>query len=356
MKNVLVIFGGASSEHDVSLVSANSVIKNIPTDKYNVILLGITKEGEWLHFKGDVDLLPNDKWIVDEFCCPAIISPDAKNGGLIIFEKDGSITNIKIDVVFPVLHGKNGEDGTIQGLFQLANIPFVGCDSLSSAASMDKGYTNMVADYLGVPQAKWVATKKFSYNKNPDKFIQNTVEYLGFPIFVKPANAGSSVGITKATDIDSLRKAIDIAFEHDNKVVFEENIDGFEVECAVLGNDELFASVVGGITPCNEFYDYEAKYISGTSELSIPAKLPEDKLAEVQKEAKRIFDGLGCSGISRVDFFVRKSDYKVMFNEINTIPGFTSISMYPKMMEASGISYPDLLDKALTLAIEKWSK
>jgi len=153
-----------------------------------------------------------------------------------------------------------------------------------------------------------------------------------------------------------LKEAIELAFEHDNKVVFEENIDGFEVECAVLGNDDLFASVVGGITPCNDFYDFDAKYVTGTSELSIPAKLPEEKLAEVQKQAKKVFDGLGCSGISRVDFFVRKSDGMVMFNEINTIPGFTSISMYPKMMEASGISYSDLLDKALTLAIEKWSK
>ena len=357
MLNALIIFGGMSSEHDVSLISANSVIKNIPTDKYNVIMLGITKDGEWLRYTGDVDLLPDEKWLSDtENCVKAIISPDAKDDGLITFEKDGTITKTHIDVVFPVLHGKNGEDGTIQGLFQLAQIPFVGCDSLSSGMSMDKSFTNRIADSFGVPQAKWTFCTAYTYGLDADKFINESADYLGFPIFVKPANAGSSVGISKAANKAELKTAIEKAFECDTKIVLEESIDGREVECAVLGNDELTSSVVGEIIPCNEFYDYEAKYINGTSKLSIPADLPEEISKEIQENAKKIFAGLGCSGISRVDFFVRKSDNKVMFNEINTIPGFTSISMYPKLMDKIGIGYSELLDRAFTLAIDKWGK
>ena len=356
MKKVLVIFGGASSEHDVSVVSANSVIKNIPDDKYETVMLGITKDGQWFKYTGDPELLINDIWAEDtDNCTPAMISPNRKDHSILVFTKNG-VEKEYIDVVFPVLHGKNGEDGTIQGYLQLAGIPYVGCDCVSSGICMDKELTNIMTDAAGFPQAKWLGVKRYEYKINSDEILKQAEEKLGYPIFVKPANAGSSVGISKATDLDSLKKAVETAFEHDEKLVFEEGIDGHEVECAVMGNDgELFASIPGEIVPCNDFYDYEAKYIAGTSKLNIPAEIGEEKLEEVREAAKKVYGFLGCSGLARVDFFVRKSDGLVMLNEPNTIPGFTSISMYSKMMEKSGIPYSELIDKLLTLAQEKWS-
>ncbi|MCR4925788.1 MAG: D-alanine--D-alanine ligase [Clostridiales bacterium] len=354
MKTALVIFGGVSSEHDVSTVSACSVIKNIPTDKYNVIMLGITKDGRWLKFSGDVDLLPDDKWVDDKSCVPAIISPDSSCHGLLVMENN-NFKAIHIDVVFPVLHGKNGEDGTIQGLLQLAQIPFVGCDSVSSGVCMDKALTNAMADIAGIPQAKWLGITDYDYSKNEEEFLNKAESYLGFPIFVKPANAGSSVGVGKAKDKKSLVECIKNAFDCDYKIVLEECIDGTEVECAVLGNEEPIASTVGEIVPCNEFYDYQAKYV-GDSGLHIPARIGEDKIEQVRAAAKKAYKALGCSGLARVDFFVRKSDGAVLLNEPNTIPGFTSISMYPKLFEASSIPYGELLDKLFTYAIEKWEK
>ncbi len=351
MKKILVIFGGVSSEHDVSLVSASSVIKNIPKDKYEVLKLGITKDGRWFLFSGSEDLLPDGKWLEDEkLLTPAVLSPDRGCHGII---KTATGETERIDVIFPVLHGKNGEDGTMQGLFQLAGIPFVGCDTLSSAMCMDKAITNTISDYFGIAQAKWRSTDAFSYLKAPEKTIDEVAGYLGFPIFVKPANAGSSVGISKVQSKEELKKAIELALVHDKKIVFEEGIDGYEVECAVLGNDEPVASVVGEIVPCNDFYDFDAKYLANKTELHIPARLPEEKLNEVRQAACRAYRALGCSGLSRVDFFVRKSDGKVLFNEPNTLPGFTAISMYPKLFAASGLPYPELLDKLITLAEER---
>ncbi|MBP9987954.1 MAG: D-alanine--D-alanine ligase [Ruminococcus sp.] len=355
MKNALIIFGGVSSEHEVSNNSASYVIANTPTDKYNVIRVGITKEGRWFKYDGDVKNLPNDKWTEDtENLTPAIISPDRADGGLIVFGE--KTEKIKIDVVFPVLHGKNGEDGTIQGFLQLAGIPFVGCDMLSSACSMDKVMTNLLADAAGIEQAKWLGLSEYEYNKDHDANVDKAAEYLGFPIFVKPANAGSSVGISKATDKESLKTAIEVAFKEDSKLVLEETIVGKEVECAVLGNEKMFASICGEIVPCNDFYDYEAKYINPASELHLPARISDETMKRVQKVAKKTYAIMGCSGLARVDFFVRNSDSKVIFNELNTIPGFTSISMYPKMCAASGIPYSELIDRLLTLAMEKWAK
>ncbi len=353
MKKVLVIFGGVSSEHDVSVVSATSVIKNIPTDKYEVIMMGITKDGKWFKYTGDIEKLADDSWKDDkENCLNAVVSPDRTVHGIII-TKDGKTETEYIDVIFPVLHGKNGEDGTLQGLLQVAGIPFVGCDCVSSGLCMDKALTNTMLDYTGICQAKWLGLTKYDYDKSSVDFLEKAEKYLGYPIFVKPANAGSSVGISKAVNRDSLINSIDIAFKEDRKIVLEEAVIGKEVECAVMGNDEPFASVVGEIVPCNDFYDYNAKYIDGTSELHIPARLSEEKIEEIRVIAAKAYKSIGCSGLSRVDFFVREKDGLVMLNEINTIPGFTSISMYPKLMEASGISYTDLLDKLLTLAVEK---
>ena len=356
MLNALILFGGVSSEHDVSVVSAKSVIENIPTDKYNVIMLGISKDGRWFRYDGDIANLPEDKWLDDTAkLTKAVISPDRNDHGILVFEADG-VKTIHIDVAFPVLHGKNGEDGTIQGFLQLAGIPFVGCDMLASACCMDKVMTNTLADAAGIPQAKWLGFNSYDYGKNSAAYIDKAAEYLGFPIFVKPANAGSSVGVSKADSKEELAVAIEKAFREDLKLVLEEGIDGIEVECAVMGNDEPVASVCGEVVPCNDFYDYEAKYVNPASELHIPARLSDEKHEEVRAAARNAYKALGCSGLTRVDFFVRKSDGLVMLNEPNTIPGFTSISMYPKMFAASGLPYAELIDKLFTLALEKWSR
>ena len=355
MLNALILFGGVSSEHDVSVVSAKSVIENIPTDKYNVTMVGISKDGRWFRYTGDVANLPEDKWLEDtENLTKAVVSPDRNDHGLLVFEKDG-VKTVRIDVAFPVLHGKNGEDGTMQGLLEISGIPYVGCNTAASAICMDKAFTNAMADFHGIPQAKWTAFDKYAYSGNKTALLEGAAEKLGFPIFVKPANAGSSVGISKAKNLAELEAACEKAFEHDTKVVLEEGVVGMEVECAVMGNSVPVASVVGEVVPCNEFYDYDAKYLANESELHIPARLSDEKHEEVRAAARNAYKALGCGGLARVDFFVRKSDGLVMLNEPNPIPGFTSISMYPKMFAASGVPYAELIDKLLTIAMERWN-
>lgn len=352
MKSVLILFGGVSSEHDVSVVSAHSVIQHIPTDLYQVYLCGITKAGEWFLYEGDPDLLPEDKWAHSDKLTKAFLSPDRGIHGITVLRESG-YENIHIDIAWPVLHGKNGEDGTMQGLFQLAGIPFVGPDCVSSAISMDKIFTNTVADRNQIPQADWDYITAYEYRSGL-KSLDDIEQTLDYPIFVKPANAGSSVGISKAHNRAELEQALDLALQHDSRILFEAFVDGFEVECAILGNDDLKNGVVGQITPANEFYDYDAKYSNAASVLNIPALVPEETREEIAALAKKTFQALGCTGFSRVDFFVTKAEGKVLFNEINTLPGFTSISMYPKMMEAAGLSYPDLCRTLLELAEEKW--
>ncbi len=353
MKNILVLFGGVSSEHDVSCVSAASVIANIPRDSYNVYMLGITKNGEWLLYEGDPTHLDGDAWTAQsEALVKAVISADRRDRGILVFRETGTEL-IPIDAAFPVLHGKNGEDGTVQGLLEIAGIPYVGCDTRSSAMCMDKAVTNLVADSVGVAQAKWCAVTDYEYQKDSAEFEAYAIEKLGLPLFVKPANAGSSVGISKVKTAEDLSRAMEIAFREDSKVVLEEAIDALEIECAVLGNENPMASVVGGIVPSEEFYTYEAKYIDGDSELQIPAKISDEAQEAVRSAALKIFTAMGCRGLSRVDFFIEKNTGRVLFNEINTLPGFTSISMYPKLMEQSGVPYPKLLDRLLKLAQEK---
>ena len=347
-KTVGIVFGGVSSEHDISCISAKSIIKNIDLNKYNIVLIGITKNGKWYIFNDDVELLPEDKWLNSRSLVPAFISPDASVGGLVTAKGD----IIKLDVVFPVLHGKNGEDGTIQGLFQLAQIPFVGCDATSSGVCMDKAVANAVADAFGIPQAKWFAINQYNYIRKGDEILDEAIERLGFPIFVKPANAGSSVGISKAHNKEELRQAMAVAFKEDKKAVLEEFIDGFEVECAVLGNNEPIAGEVGQIIAAAEFYDFDAKYNNPQSETVIPARIDESKREEVKAQALKAYNALGCEGMSRCDFFVT-NDGRVLLNEINTIPGQTAISMYPKLMEAVGISYQSLIDRLIDLALER---
>ncbi len=350
-KKVLVLFGGVSSEHDVSLKSASSVMKNIPSDKYDVVPMGITKDGRCFIFNGSPDLLPDGNWLNDESLLePAVISCDRSHHGIIRLSDGAKVE--RVDVVFPVLHGKNGEDGTMQGLLEISGIPYVGCNTAASAICMDKAVTNAMADFHGIPQAKWTAFDKHAYSGDKTAVLTAAAEKLGFPIFVKPANAGSSVGISKAKNIAELEAACEKAFEHDTKVVLEEGIIGVEVECAVMGNNEPVASVVGEVVPCNEFYDYDAKYLANESELHIPARLSDDMLKAVQAAAIKAYRALGCTGFTRVDFFVC-ADGSILLNEPNTIPGFTSISMYPKLFAASGVPYSELLDKLLQLAMER---
>lgn len=344
---LLVLFGGKSSEHDVSCISAQSVLNNVPKDKYEIITIGITKDGKWFRYYGSYDKLPEDRWLDDpNELVPAYLVPDPTVGGFIQGNE-----KVKVDVVFPVLHGKNGEDGTVQALLQLAEIPFVGCHMLSSAACMDKAFTNALADHAGIRQAKWLSFKQHEYRDAPQSFLRRAADELGFPIFVKPANAGSSVGITKAHNVNELADAIETAFFHDEKAVLEECIVGRELECAVLGNYDPIASVPGEIVPSNDFYDYEAKYISGTSGLLIPAEMSPSDAERIRSQAIRAYKALDCSGLARVDFFMTE-DGELYLNEINTIPGFTSISMYPKLLEYCGIPYDELIERLIAAAIE----
>lgn len=344
-----VLFGGNSSEHDISTVSAKGILSAINREKYDLVLLGITKEGEWYLYNGDIDRLPEDKWLQSPDLEKAYISPDSSVHGVVT----ASGKTIRLDAVFPILHGKNGEDGTVQGLFQLARIPFVGCDMTSSAVCMDKAIANAVTDAVGIDQAKWCSFTRYEYSKAPEACRKSAAEKLGFPIFVKPANAGSSVGISKARDDSELEKGIEKAFREDRKVVLEEFIDGHEVECAVMGNDEPIAAQVGEIVAAAEFYDFDAKYNNPASELHIPADLTPEKIEEVRALAVKAYKAMGCEGLSRVDFFVTYKDDRVLLNEINTIPGQTPISMYPKLFEAVGVPYSELIDRLVAYALER---
>lgn len=351
MKNLLVIFGGCSSEYKVSLRSAASVLRNIDSKKYNVYTLGITADGKWFFYTGDIDSIENDSWFNNEHTTPALLSPDKNDKALIILNDMGAYEKLPVDVIFPVLHGKNGEDGTIQGIFELAGIPYVGCTPLSSAMCMDKAITNTMADAAGINGAKWVAFTETEYREGRVN-LAAVEEKLGYPIFVKPANAGSSVGISKAHNQIELLAALDLAFANDYKAVLEETLTGREIECAVMGNDHPVASCIGEILPTAEFYDYDAKYIDNSTGLAIPADLPEEISEKVRSEAVKAYLTLGCTGLSRVDFFL-SPDGKIYLNEINTLPGFTSISMFPKLFGQVGIAYSELIDKLIEYAEER---
>lgn len=349
-QKIALLFGGVSSEHDISLLSAYSVLTHIPKDKYDVFCVGITKKGHWMYYPGEYEYIKTGEWENNPDCCTAILSPDAVHKGIIILGNDGAYVR-KVDAVFPVLHGVNGEDGSVQGLCQLSGIPFVGCDMTSSAVCMDKALTHTVLDSVGIRTAKYLAICRSSLD-DMDKVCVEIEEKLGYPVFVKPACAGSSVGVSRAVDREALKEGLKVAFAHGRKVVVEHEIIGKEVECAVLGNGErILASIPGQITPAEEFYDFDAKYKLGTSVLDIPAKISEEQMNDLREIAIKAYRACGCSGFSRVDFFV--SDDGIILNEINTIPGFTSISMYPKLMENMGITYSALIDRLIQLALER---
>lgn len=346
---VAVLFGGISNEHDISLISAESIISNIPQEKYEVIPIGITKKGRWLFYPGDVSCISSGRWESNPDCVPAVILPDPMYKGIFKIS-DGNYSLTKIDAVFPALHGQNGEDGAIQGLLKLSGIPYVGCDVLSSACCMDKAVTHTILEANGIAMTPWRSVSASELNRL-DEICDGIAAELDYPLFVKPANSGSSVGANKADSFEELKNAIKLAFSHDKKVIVEKYIKGRELECAVFGKDNAFASEIGEIRSCNEFYDYEAKYILGTSGLSIPADIPAEASKEIRETAVKAFKAMGCSGLSRVDFFL-SDDGRVILNEINTLPGFTQISMYPKLMENMGIPLPELLDRLISLCIE----
>lgn len=351
-KKIAVIFGGRSSEHEVSRNSVTMVLNNINRDKYDVYMIGITKEGEWYYYDGDISLIADGSWETSGKITQAFIVPDAAVHGMIIMRESDPET-VRLDAAYPVMHGKNGEDGTIQGLFELARIPYIGCDVASSAVCMDKALTNTILEYGGIPQAKFLWFYYRDFEMNIDRCIDEIENKLGYPCFVKPANAGSSVGIGKCNSREEVMDAVRLAAQHDEKIVVEENIDGQEVEVAVLGNEKPIASVIGEILPAAEWYDYDAKYNDASSQLLIPANLSDETMELIKKRAIQAYKLLGCSGLTRVDFLVRRSDGEPMLNEPNTLPGFTEISMYPKLFEASGISKPELIDKIIEYAIER---
>ncbi|MBQ4317039.1 MAG: D-alanine--D-alanine ligase [Clostridia bacterium] len=346
-KTVAIIFGGESSEYEVSCVSAANVADNLDTNLYKALLVGITKDGKWWIYKGETDDMRNHIWHEKRnFLTPAVISPCKAHHGILALDgANGTFEIIRIDVAFPVLHGKNGEDGTMQGLLELAGIPYVGCNTYSSAVSMDKAATKTICANAGIPVVPFISAVK---TDDVDALIAKSEASYGYPVFVKPANAGSSVGITKAKNKDELKCGIELAIKHDRKLLIEPNTVGREIEVAVCGNDKPFASVCGEIISNSDFYDYETKYIDDRAECVAPALIDENVSSEIRKYAVDVYKALDCSGLSRVDFFLTENG--PMLNEINTIPGFTPISMYPKMMNCIGISYGELITKLLLLA------
>ncbi|MBU3111558.1 D-alanine--D-alanine ligase family protein [Clostridium lacusfryxellense] len=341
-KKIAILFGGQSTEHEVSRSSGASVLRNIDQSKYDIYPIGITKEGLWFEYTGAVENIEDGKWETDEYYKIA----DGQN---LLFNKE-------VDVVFPVLHGLFGEDGTIQGMCKLSNIPCVGPGVMASAICMDKIYTKYLLEKFNVKQADYVVVNAFEYDQNKELIIDKIEKKLGYSVFIKPSNGGSSVGISKAHNKSELMLGVEEALKYDRKILVEQAINAREIEVAVLGNDSPEASVPGEVIPAKEFYDYEAKYKSEASKLLIPAALSSVKLDVIKAEAIRIYQILDCAGMARVDFLVDKETEEVYLNEVNTIPGFTKISMYPKMWQATGKTYIGLIDELIELAIERNNK
>src|SRR5437868_4396726 len=356
-----LVFGGRSGEHEVSIASAASVMANLDRNKYDVIPLGITKAGSWLLGTEPAKLLAAEQ----------NVQQGTEDGGLaqtraVTLTGDPSLrrlipvqgneelgNNGALDVIFPVLHGTYGEDGTLQGLLEMANVPYVGCGVLGSALGMDKEKMKMVFQAVGLPGVDYLVYRRNEWERSAETIMDAIEQRLNYPCFVKPVNLGSSVGINKAHDRGELEHAINVAAEYDRKIIIERGINCRELECAVLGNDEPLASVVGEIIASNEFYDYNAKYIDNKSQTIIPAVIPQPTAEEVRRQAVKAFLVLDLSGLARVDFFLEKETGQVYINEVNTLPGFTEISMYPKLWEASGLPYSQMLDRLIELAIER---
>ena len=350
MKTLCILFGGANSEHEVSLRSAASVLENVDRQKYKVVTLGITRDGRFLYYDGPTSLIKTGEWETSGRTVPAILSPDRSHGGILLLGSDGP-TPLKVDVVFGVMHGKNAEDGTVQGLLELAEIPCVGSGVLASALCMDKATAHAVFTGAGIKKTglSVVSPGELEDFENLERRL---ADELGYPMFVKPARAGSSVGVSRVENARELYDALSLAFAHDKKVVVEQEVTGQEVECSVIGNENpIVAKVVGEIAPADGFYSYDAKYLNDSAKLYIPANISEKTAEEVREIAAKAYKVMGCAGFARVDFFVKESG-EVLLNEINTIPGFTSISMFPKLFEASELPYGQLITKLVEYALE----
>ena len=350
-KTVAVLFGSISSEYEVSLRSAASVLRNIPRDRYDVVMLGITKDGRWFEYAGSIDDIESDRWLQNGPVTPAFISPDRGAGGILRLLPDGP-QPVAVDAVFPVLHGEHSEDGAIQGLLEMAGLAYVGCGVLASAACMDKAVTHTILEAAGIEMTPYTVLPRGAL-AHFDETERMLAAKHGYPMFIKPANTGSSVGVGKAKDAGGLCAALSEAFRFDRKVIAETAVVGDELECAVLGNfDRAEASCVGEIVPRHEFYDYSGKYLDDSTDLYIPARISGEASERIRQTAVRAFAAMGCTGLSRVDFFLTREG-RVVLNEINTLPGFTSISMYPKLFEAVGLPYPELISRLIELAFEK---
>lgn len=352
---VAILFGGRSGEHEISLQSAASVFAAIDHRKYDVLPVGITKEGHWVAGTASEALTAEILSGILREGNPVMVSADPQGPSLISLDPSSSVRpNFlgKIDVMFPLLHGTFGEDGTVQGLLELAGIPYAGAGVLASAVGMDKDIMKRLFRDAGIPIVEWITVLRKDWQSGPARVRQNVQRKIGYPAFVKPANLGSSVGISKVHRAMDLPPALNLAARYDRKILIEKAVDAREIECAVLGNDRPEASVPGEIVPVNEFYDYEAKYVREGSKLLIPAPLAKKQASHVQRLAIQAFKAIDCSGMARVDFLLDRKSGEIFVNEINTIPGFTAISMYPKLWEASGVSYPELVDRLIRLALE----
>jgi len=362
--NVGVIFGGKSAEHEVSLMSATSIIKAIDKEKYNVVPIGITKEGSWMIYNGPIEEIESGGW---EGISNKLLQDKPKENVFSIIpvgKREHGISDVvppglanKIDVIFPVLHGPYGEDGTIQGLLEMADIPYVGAGVLSSSLCMDKVYAKKIFELEGLTVVEYLVVLRNKLKTHMDDYISIIEKQFQYPVFIKPANLGSSVGISKAHDREELINGLNEAAKYDRKILVERGMSCREIECAVLGNDNPQASVVGEIVPSHEFYDYEAKYFDdGKSKLIIPADIPKNKSDEVRQMAVAAYKALDCTGLARVDFFLENETNRVYINEINTMPGFTKYSMYPLLWQETGLPYHKLIDKLIQLAIERYKE
>ena len=351
-----VLFGGRSGEHEVSLMSAEAIIRALDPQRYDVIPIGITKEGKWLIGADPLKALRESSGRLADALTPAHLVVDPQEPGLApVQQEQGRGSNrIGVDVFFPVLHGPYGEDGTVQGLFELAGVPYVGSGVAASAVGMDKALMRDVFAAHGLPLLDWVVVTRFELERDPDAVVARVSDAIGFPCFVKPANLGSSVGVSKVHDPGQLMPALKEAARFDRKLLVEKAAVGYrEVECSVLGNEEPIASIAGEIVPGGDFYDYRSKYLDDSSQLIIPARISAQAMEEVRRLAIAAFRAIDAAGLARVDFFVHPETEEILVNEINTMPGFTRISMYPKLWEASGIPFNELVDRLIELALER---
>ena len=343
-----VLFGGRSGEHEVSLASAASVIRALDPEKYEAVPIGITKDGRWLVGGGALKLLPE----VLRSGARVVLPPDPTAAALVPFAANSSQPSVRVDVIFPVLHGTFGEDGTVQGLLELAGLPYVGAGVLGSAVGMDKDVQKRLFQQAEIPIVEFLVFSRHEWERNRENIIRAITKKFRFPLFVKPATLGSSVGMTKVKAAKQIPEAMDAAAEFALKIIVERGVNGREIELSVLGNDDPRASIPGEIAPHREFYDYAAKYLEEGTRLIIPAKLTKKQVARFQEYAVRAYKSIDCTGMARADFFLERGTGKIYVNELNTIPGFTSISMYPKLWEARGIPYSELIDRLIQLALE----